>query len=1272
MSVKITRKAPASAPVAKAPAVKDGNKPTSGVTISSKNTVPVAQQNTITQSAPLNVGALVGASADKGTLSGVERTLKTLVKINPLSQFEWNTPAENLLSVVQERKAAEEAKLQTELAKAGKGAEIVSNLVSMTTEAAPNAIMSVAAAPLKGTQLAVDAVTKVAPTAMSALKTVAQNTASNPLFYTNLLQSVGSDYEYAKSNGASDVVAALYATGVGTLGAALETSGGIETLPAELPKSKNALLSWAKSAADEGKEEVAQGIISRSLEKMFYAKDNPLVSTKDKKAVINPTTIGEEFAYGTAVGGILGGGQLLNDVLLNRSANPLAPATGNAPQATTDSAATNGPQNAEFEAQPTTEKTAQIPAETATEDARTNTVGAASAEFFENRKTPYDRLVDQSTEFHPTGANARTDIAFEVPTKDFDGRYISRFVSNAMGAKVLSHETVETIEILTAEGLLSDDAQTNVETMAKAEKEIAKIKSDGAMERLRTAAYNGETSPKIIGMMETLLVDSEVRGDKSRTAELVYLGSMLSRNSGRSLQMLAYLRKMSPEYQLAVIDRVVDGINENIDRRHSKKYREKHGDSDIQIPEEVRQKYLAAENAEQRNEVIGEMQQYIADNMKSTLLEKWTAIRYTNMLGNFKTNVRNVAGNLGMRALAETNNAIVALAERVAGGKIGRTRSLYAGSALKQAAQADFDANKDAIVGGRKYADDLSSGDAFMQGVQDKRKILPPVFEQYRKATQWMMDNQYFGDTAFMRSAYSRFLGGYLKANGVTAAQFTDPSWQATHGKLIEEARTFATQQAKETTFRDNNAISDWVAKIGRRRDTPWFARMAAEGFSPFRRTPANILVRAEEYSPLGLVNATVKALQKARGAEVTGNDIVTSLSKSLTGTALFGLGWLLANTGWLRSSEDDEEQAAFDDLVGKQDYSLVLPDGTNLTVDWLTPTSITLFMGAQLSKILQDNDLSWKDVESVITSMAEPMLEMSMMSGVSDTLDDIKFAENNVVQLVASTALGYLTQGLTNTLLGQLERATQDTRKSTYVDKEVPLPDWMQREIGSASAKTPAWDFGQIDYIDAWGRTEDSIDNDFLRLSYELFSPAYINKADMDSVEAELQKVYDLTASTAVFPERAQRYIDVNGERRDLTADQYTRYAKSKGQKSYQYAKAAIATPAYKKMRAEDKADYIGKMYSYANYKAAKSIFANYEGTEEMQKFAEAEKQGFSPAEWYVIRNDINDFRDTETATRKEQVEDYIDEQDLTQVQKDWLFLWKYKETTLKDTPWH
>ena len=66
-----------------------------------------------------------------------------------------------------------------------------------------------------------------------------------------------------------------------------------------------------ESMVDEGKEEVVQGILERGLQKLVYDRKNPLFSTEDESAVVNPRTALKEFSGGAVVGGILGGGQMI-------------------------------------------------------------------------------------------------------------------------------------------------------------------------------------------------------------------------------------------------------------------------------------------------------------------------------------------------------------------------------------------------------------------------------------------------------------------------------------------------------------------------------------------------------------------------------------------------------------------------------------------------------------------------------------------------------------------------------------------------------------------------------------------------------------------------------------------------------------------------------------------------------------------------------------------------------------------------------------------------
>ena len=65
-----------------------------------------------------------------------------------------------------------------------------------------------------------------------------------------------------------------------------------------------------RSSVEEGAEEPIRGSIERGLQNVVYGKNNPLFSVKNEAAVFNPATVAKEFGAGTAVGGVLGGGQM--------------------------------------------------------------------------------------------------------------------------------------------------------------------------------------------------------------------------------------------------------------------------------------------------------------------------------------------------------------------------------------------------------------------------------------------------------------------------------------------------------------------------------------------------------------------------------------------------------------------------------------------------------------------------------------------------------------------------------------------------------------------------------------------------------------------------------------------------------------------------------------------------------------------------------------------------------------------------------------------------
>lgn len=833
-----------------------------------------------------------------------------------------------------------------------------------------------------------------------------------------------------------------------------------------------------------------------------------------------------------------------------------------------------------------------------------NTVGAAQQGF-----DPFTALQNQYGTL-PEGENpVRPD---DVPVSTNGTDRVSQSVVTGKGAEVTPDEFVPLLENETIKGGFSFIPITNDATVQAVTADITEKGWDSALRDWTADVRKGVANEKVTAMGAMLYNHAVNSGDFRLALDIFTDYQSIVRSSARGLQAARILKTLTPQSRLYMIERSIQRMVDDLRL-----------DNPIEIPDGMVDAYLDAADESARDAAIDEIQQYVADNIPATKMDKWKALRYTNMLGNFKTQVRNVVGNIAMSAITDAKNAVAAGIERLAGGKVDRAHSVGFGKELVDAARADFAENRDYIVDEYKY-DDNASADAFARGVMDKRTIFKwKPLEGYRTLTNYAMNNAKFGDEAFARRTYSRALASYLHANGVTAEMFNDSSWRAENQQFIDKARASAKKTSQEATFRDHNTLSDWVSKIGRRADTPALGKAVAEGVLPFRRTPANILVRAAEYSPLGIVKNAIDIAKAKSGGDVSGADIIDGIAKTLTGSGIFALGMLLRNAGLLRgSADDDEKQQNFDELVGHQDYALELPDGTSVTIDWLTPASMPLFMGAELMDLIHDGGFGLKDLEQSLLSIAEPMLEMSMLQGINDTLGNLQYTEgNNIGQLVGAAALSYLTQGLSNSLVGQITRSAKEESTMTYVDKESAVPAWMQKSLGTMARKTPGWDYNQIPYIDAWGRTEEQ--GDFMaRLANNLFNPAFVSKVETDGVDTELQRLYDNLGDDAggIFPTRADKSFSVNGETYNLSADEYVTYATAKGQYSRKYVESAINSAAYKSMSDGEKAKLIGNLYKYANYKAKRESVPSYDNTD-FHKAANAEKAGISPAQFYSIK---------------------------------------------------
>lgn len=824
----------------------------------------------------------------------------------------------------------------------------------------------------------------------------------------------------------------------------------------------------------------------------------------------------------------------------------------------------------------------------------------------------------------PAGERAYREV--QVPKKTADDKYVSRTIRTVLEAKATPDAMIPTLERMVAKGDFSYDRYTDKQAISDAE---SRIKTEGwqkTLNKWKSSTKEG-ISKENTAIGWALYNNAANSGDVETAIDVLDTIVKRQRNAAQALQATRLLKQQDPSTQLYAAQRSVENLTEDLKKQYGEKA------PDLKIDRDLAEKFLNAKDDDARTEAMKEIYRDIGRQMPSRFIDKWNAWRYFSMLGNPRTHVRNIVGNVGFVPAVTVKNVIGAgiesAANAVSGGKVGRTKAILTtkDAGLIKAAWSDYANIREQALGSGKYNDNVN----VRQEIEEGRTIFKPKpLEAMRKFNSTALDAE---DAWFSKPHYAAALAQFCKANGITAEQVAG-------GKGIEAAREYAIREAQKATYRDTNAFSQMISDLGRYRGDNKMKRLGStltEGILPFRKTPANILVRGVEYSPIGFLKSISYDLVQVQKGNMQATEMIDRAAAGLTGTGLMMLGLYMAKEGILRGNGgDDEKKKKFDELQGHQEYALELPNGTSITLDWLAPEALPFFVGANLYEQMQANNgyLTMSDMLQAASNVTDPLLSMSCLQSLNDVFDAVGYASsgdtNALTSAVASAATSYLTQGIP-TVFGQAERTGESTRMTTYTDKNKFLTPDMQYALGKASARIPGVDYGQIPFIDAWGRTENS-GGVVARAFNNFANPAYTSKVSGSKMEDELSRLYEATGESKVLPQRAPKSFTVNKENKQLTGEEYVKYATKRGQTSYKIVSELTGLASYKSMSDGDKADAVAKAYEYANIVGKMSV-SNYQTDGWAAKAIDTvKKTGISEAQYialYLAKGGIESLKD-------------------------------------------
>lgn len=374
-----------------------------------------------------------------------------------------------------------------------------------------------------------------------------------------------------------------------------------------------------------------------------------------------------------------------------------------------------------------------------------------------------------------------------------------------------------------------------------------------------------------------------------------------------------------------------------------------------------------------------------------------------------------------------------------------------------------------------------------------------------------------------------------------------------------------ADQYGKYATFQDNTMLSTALTKVKKGMNKV-STLGATEDFGlgdlvlKYPKTPGNLIMRALEYSPAGVVRSAhlLKNMAKTKNpAEI--RDFWLSLTRAITGTGGFSLlGYVLADKGILTpGGSSDYELSSLEKNAGKQPHSVnisalgrFITSGLNLekagieegdtfvSYDWAQPISMAISLGTGVSQSVKENgELSLGGAtKGAFDSATNTIINSSVLKGVNDFLAN--YPGRTMSDRIGDAAKGAL-GSFVPTLSNQFRQIGDNAARTTYSPNL--LPEIKNRAIN----RIPLIEKTLPPAYDTLGNERQTYQNNGNNLFNVFLNPSFVSKYNPSSEAEFVLNAINETGDKNLAPRMAQKKLDG----KPLTSEQYVEMQRIMGE---------------------------------------------------------------------------------------------------------------------------
>lgn len=569
---------------------------------------------------------------------------------------------------------------------------------------------------------------------------------------------------------------------------------------------------------------------------------------------------------------------------------------------------------------------------------------------------------------------------------------------------------------------------------------------------------------------------------------------------------------------------------------------------------------LSQLGGEAHKEALGELQQAFNTLKTSSRGEKAASLLRTSQLGNLRTIGRNEISNQLFYALDTLRRKFIATPIDLVASKVsGKSREVFFKNNPASWTQYFTDWKdqykawqKGINLGGLETQYDLGTlafNPNSSRTLERAASFLERQVGAFMKASDYAAANRAINTEMYQLARSKAYAEGF---RGKDLAKKAEDYFYQADEAMAEQARSYG----EYMTFQDKNFLSDAAMKV---KDTLNFGKDFGLGniFFNYPKTPANIFMRAIDYSPMGYLRFMAQVTSAVFKKGATKKEIIDSFSRATAGTAMGAMGYWLASMGLLNVMQSkDKNMNSLERSAG------IIPNSLNVdgliryaktfdpeqakprqgdhfaSVDWLQPMAITASSGAAIaqsqSPSRMDRGVNAADATlQALDSAVESATNMSVYKNIKDLVGNSYDSVSDKVGKQLGNAATAFVPSLSGQLRNTLDSNVRDTKSGNMA---VQVWNNLINKIPGASKTLPKrYDTLGKEMKSDYGVTGRAI-NSFINPSLmDKYQPSEGAQAVLDLINRTGEVKAAPNAPSKTFTYKKQTYAFTPSEYRDF-----------------------------------------------------------------------------------------------------------------------------------------